>query len=660
MTGGASTATFTFAVEICTNGRSLVTLTIRTDNYPQQSSYKLYQGIGTNGTIIASIDQFMVPSVLNNEDFCEDDGIYTLELLDSAGDGWINPAGYYLTVDLGAMIFEMGQVPSGVASVSTMFSTYFPFQINYSDWKVNKEYVDNWNSVDFDDSAWSSVKANAIGTNTEITTYIRHDVNIPDINNYHVLNVRVKYAGGVAAYFNGRLVARFNLEEDFDSSTESITVHDQDTFSKFHVVMTTVGAVTGKNVMAFEIHRPTSQSSSNSVIFDATGVFGVNECSIGVDSFSQIDGIYPFSGKLEDFLDLNPTTYGYQPNTQGTYLEWTVENLEGTRFNSFAMQTVHARTSYGFSLYVRSNETDKYTSALAVLDQSTKALSRNAWPVPVGIAGFKQLRFEVDYPTSGDVYVSSYILQYCKPSGSGVCRGEGDYPSVGEGEISPASCEYGYSGYSYRTCSGGQLGEIITDHCVQKEPAKLSYDSSVYQHTMKTNTHIAAPTYRNIIEEFYLDEETVLPDGLTLNSKTGEITGMPTQESALSTYTIYGKNQVGVTFVTISISVRKGTCKADGVFPTTNVDGVAVYYCSSGGFYIGTQKRACILGETDGEWQNVTGFCLHIGFLIAIILLSILIIVIIIFLIVRVSRRPKAVGDVEGGAALLAKKGETV
>ena len=29
-----------------------------------------------------------------------------------------------------------------------------------------------------------------------------------------VLNVRVKYAGGVAAYFNGGLVERFNLEDE--------------------------------------------------------------------------------------------------------------------------------------------------------------------------------------------------------------------------------------------------------------------------------------------------------------------------------------------------------------------------------------------------------------------------------------------------------------
>ena len=470
LTGGTSSATFTFSVEICTGGRSLVTLVARTDSYPSEASYKVYQGIGTSGTVVDSIDAFQASSSLNYGDFCLNDGIYTLDFLDSYGDGWTNPAGYYLTIDVGEMIFEMGQLPSSTTSVSTMFSSYLPFQIEYSDWKVNKEYVDNWNSVDFDDSAWSSVKASEIGTNTEITTYIRHDVDIPDINNYHVLNVRVKYAGGVAAYFNGRLVARFNLEEDFDSESRSIEIHDQDTFSKFHVIMSTVGGVTGENVMAFEIHLPLGQPTSGNVIFDATGVFGVNECSIGVDTFSQIDGSSVTSCTLEELFDLNPVTYGYQSNSQSTYLEWTVENLEGTKFNSFAMQTVYARTSYGFSLYLRSNEEEEYNEALAVLDQSTGARTRSAWSVPLGIAGFKQLRFEVDNTASSTVYVSSYILQYCKPSGSGVCDGIDDYPSVGEGEISPSSCEEGYRGYSYRLCSDGQLGDIITTNCIQKEP----------------------------------------------------------------------------------------------------------------------------------------------------------------------------------------------
>ena len=139
-----------------------------------------------------------------------------------------------------------------------------------------------------------------------------------------------------------------------------------------------------------------------------------------------------------------------------------------------------------------------------------------------------------------------------------------------------------------------------------------------------------------------------LPTGLTLNSQTGEITGIPTQEYALNTYTIYGGNQAGTTFTTISISVQRGTCRADGVFPTTNVGETAIYDCASGGSYIGTQRRACVLGETDGEWQNASGFCMSVGVIAILVVVVIIVILVVVFFFVRVNRKAKAVGGVKG------------
>ena len=184
--------------------------------------------------------------------------LYTLEMRDSRSDGWVNPAGWWLTVDVGEMIFEMGQMPRQWPPSSTSFSSLLPFQIDYDDWKLfnsDDAVHANWKAVDFDDAAWQSVKAAEMGNHMATTAYIRHEVSIPSLEDYHVLNVRVKYAGGLAVYFNGNLVARFNLEEEFTSQTEALTAHDASAFSKFHVILSTVGAVAGKNVMAFEVHR---------------------------------------------------------------------------------------------------------------------------------------------------------------------------------------------------------------------------------------------------------------------------------------------------------------------------------------------------------------------------------------------------------------------
>ncbi|KAK8826135.1 hypothetical protein WA556_003863 [Blastocystis sp. ATCC 50177/Nand II] len=107
-------------------------------------------------------------------------------------------------------------------------------------------------------------------------------------------------------------------------------------------------AVVDKNVMAFE----------------SKIVFGVNECSPVLDSCSAIDAM----SNKEDLLSLNPTLFGFIPNEVGSYLAWTVENLEGSTFNSFALHTGESAQCYGFSVYGRYESVDESTSMLFMTD----------------------------------------------------------------------------------------------------------------------------------------------------------------------------------------------------------------------------------------------------------------------------------------------------
>ena len=654
--GGTSTASVTISVEPCTGARGLITMVVRMDSWPSEGSYKLYKGRGTSGELVASNTAFTVANGLNYGDFCMTNDIYTLELKDSRSDGWNNPAGYYLTVDVGEMVIELGQFPRQVASISTMFSSLIPFQIEYSEWKyfnADVTVAENWKAIDFDDSAWGNVKAVDMGDHMTTTAYIRHEVNIPSLEDYHVLNVRVKYTGGVAAYFNGHLVARFNLADEFEAGTEAIDTHDATAFSKFHVVLPTAGAVAGKNVMAFEIHRAPGQSA---VVFDATAVFAVNDCSVTVDSFSAIDVSNVSGCTKEDLLDLNPTTYGNIPNTVGAYLAWTVENLEGSKWNSFALQTNTIRTGYGFSVKGRWNEDEEFINAMSQTGQAVKQQERVSWDMPVGIAGFKQFRFEVDAAASGIVSTNAYVFQYCKPSGSGSCPAVGNYPSVGEGQISPSTCPDGYRGYSYRECANGQLGEVKTDYCQYKLPARLEYEKNNMEFVVGTEVSSGVPNYRNIIEEFYMQDSTPLPEGLKLDAKTGVISGIPVAVMDTKAFTVRGKNPAGETFTVITINMRKGYCAPEGVFERTPVGEIAVYQCSLQGSYVGTQKRACILGKRDGEWQKATGVCMPVIAIVLIVVVVIIIVAVVVFLLMRTMRTAKAVGGVKGKSGKSVKK----
>ena len=651
--GGSSTASVTISVEICTGTKGLITLVVHMDSWPYEGSYKLYQGRGTSGQVVQSVTGFKVADGLNYGDFCHPYGIYTVELADAMTDGWDTPAGWWLTVDLGEMIIEVGQMPVDVESVTTAFSTQIPFQINYSDWKFSNDaaVADNWNAIDFDDSAWMSTKAAAMGSHVGTTAYIRHEVQIPSLEDYHVLNVRVKYVGGLAAYFNGQLVARFNLEDSFDASTEATTVHDASVFSKFHVILSTVGAVAGKNVMAFEVHRAAGQSD---VVFDATGVFAVNECSVTVDTFSSIESSAVHTCTKEELFSLNPTVYGELDNEVGSYLAWTVENLEGSKWNSFALQTNEDVSSFGFSIYSRW-EGDEFVSALAQTGQTMLDRTRSAWDMPIGIAGFTQFRYVIDTIASYAPSINAIVFQYCKPSGSGSCPGIGNYPSVGEGQISPAKCAEGFRGYSYRECANGVLGEVKNDKCEYKLPARLQYENNNMDFVLNTEVSSGIPSYKNIITRFFMQESTPLPDGLTLNEQTGEITGKPIALMDTKAFTVRAENPAGETYVTITINVRKGHCQPEGVFERTDVGEIAEYQCAMQGSYVGTQKRACVLGEKDGVWQKATGFCMPVMAIVLIVVVVIVIIAVVVFLLMR-TRSAKAVGGVKGKNTKTVKK----
>ena len=642
------TTTFSLEVTVCTGGKSLITMTVRTDSYPSQAAYKLHQGKGYSGTVVSELAGFPRSNNLYYADFCLNHAIYTMETIANSADGWLQPAGFMFTVDIGTMRFEMGQVPAGTPPirVSSMFSSFLPFQIEYDDWKVYKEVstVDsNWNSETYDDSAWLTTKASQIGTTEAITVYARRSFTIDDISNYQVLNIRIKYAGGIVAFFNGRKVARFNLADEYTSQTESIAIHDSTLFSKFHVILSTVGAKTGTNVMAFEIHRPYHQSSSADVVFDATGVFGVNDCNIVVDTFATLEGSTPYSATLEELWELNPVVSGYQSNAVGTYMEWVVENLEGTKFNSFGMHVPQDVSNYGFSVYSYSElEGTDRTSILAEVSQVLPNRQRKAYDVPVGIAGFRRFRYEVDASATTNVYITSYLTQYCKASGTGSCPGIEDYPAVGEGQISPGVCPEGFRGYTYRTCSNGQLGEVKNEHCTYKIPAFLSYPQAKYSFVKDTEVQSDLPDYLNIITRFYLDDGILLPEGLQLDEKTGRIYGKPTSEMSIRTYTIYGSNPTGVTFTTVNINIRIGECKTEGLFNGVKVGETSTYECSMKGSYIGSQSRACVLGAKDGEWQKASGMCISTMVLTIIIVVVIIIIIVVILFIKKSSSKKTA------------------
>ena len=653
ITGGTVTATFSLSCGVCTDGRSMMTVRIRADGFPHENSWKLFQGRGTSGTVLRSAETFAVTNNYYYLDFCLNDGLYTFQGRDLYGDGWSIGTGYTLTADVGELELEIeelyGSGKSDPKSISTTFSTFFPFQVGFSDWKVFQSGAapEGWNGVSFDDSTWTTRKAAEIPNASGVTTYIRKSFQIPNIDDYQVLNARVKYAGGVVVYFNGNKVARFNLDENFDDETESIEVHDATVFSKFHIILATAGIQAGTNVVAFEVHRPVGTSSSEAFVFDATGVFGVETCSTVIDSYSVLDSTQISSGTLAGMMDLDPYTVGTLPNAAGSFIEWTVENLEGSKWNSFNILGSSSVTTWVFEMYGFYDPNDR-RNRLTMVNSNTPLVQRTKPQISVvpGLVGFRTIRYEI-LQASSTTSAGAVFTAYCKATGA-ACPGVGFYPSVGEGQQSPGPCPNGYTGYSYRLCTGGTLGEVNNEKCTYRTPGRIRYRSNRFVFVLGIPSTTEAPSYMNIITNWYIDEGVQLPAGLTLNKETGVISGTPTDVSDVASYVIFGENPDGAGSATIQISVRKGRCNAEGVFPVTEVDQVATYECSMQGSYVGTQTRACVLGAQDGEWQKASGFCMSVAAIVILIVIAIVVILVVVFILMRMGGKAKAVGGVKG------------
>ena len=156
--------------------------------------------------------------------------IYTFQVFDSYGDGWSFGSGYTLIQDDREMDVEMEMLSSGATkpmSMSTVFSSCLPFQVEYTKWKVRQSRVSsNWNTVTFDDSAWLVTKVADIPSTQYPVTFIRKSFELTGIEDYTVINIRMKYASGVAVYLNGNRLVRFNLEEGYNAFTEPIPVRN--------------------------------------------------------------------------------------------------------------------------------------------------------------------------------------------------------------------------------------------------------------------------------------------------------------------------------------------------------------------------------------------------------------------------------------------------
>ena len=198
-----------------------------------------------------------------------------------------------------------------------------------------------------------------------------------------------------------------------------------------------------------------------------------------------------------------------------------------------------------------------------------------------------------------------------------MCPADGSFPAVDDGKFSLSFCPDGFTGFSYRLCTNGVLGEVRLDRCEYKPPSGLAYVISSMECMVDEEVTSGMPTYTNFVTEFYLKGDVSLPKGLMLNSTTGEIRGAPRATLDARAFTVCGANPAGEACTVMTISVEKRDyCEASGDFERTKVGETAVYDCWKRDRQVGKRTRECVMRGIRGEWQTETGYCVSVGLFI--------------------------------------------
>ena len=219
-----------------------------------------------------------------------------------------------------------------------------------------------------------------------------------------------------------------------------------------------------------------------------------------------------------------------------------------------------------------------------------------------------------------------------------MCPADGSFPAVDDGKFSLSFCPDGFTGFSYRLCTNGVLGEVQIDRCDYRPPSGLAYVISSMECMVDVEVTSGMPTYTGFVTEFYMEGEASLPEGLTFNSTTGEIRGVP-RATSMRQFTVCVKNPAGEACTEITISVQNAYCEASDGFERTKVGETAVNECSLQGGYVGRQKRVCVKGTNGGEWQKATGFCMSVVVIVLIVDIVIIVTVVVVFVLLLIAKR---------------------
>lgn len=500
------------------SGKRSITFQKTTMEVGEEESWRLLKGdqeVFNSGRLVAYMQY--------SNTFCLEPGEYTIEMLDSWGDGW-KPDAYLKVFDeneeeIETFFFEA----TTQVFKKTAKWTLEPY-VTLIEWKalLSGRVDKKWNQPGFDSSAWATVTNGQIGQWSQNGIYFVHHFTLEDGEAYPIVEFGVYYKDGCAVYLNGETVYRRNLPSSLNHNTLASASFD----GALMRIGTAPGYLlkTGDNVIAVELHR--ANTASAPIDFSAYVSYTAGNCVV-----RSMGGTITES----QFYDKAGET-AYQAWDGKLDTQWTENGLPAWTVYSYNFDHVEwiNRISIGSSMDDGNRDPAKFTvygsndgvfwDTLYSYEKKGMFESRaevRSFMMMNHMNSYGKYKFEINKSENGvaQVSVTSLQLEACRLV---YCPKDGDYPGTLAGQGVTIDCPEGFIGERHRRCETADLKpsweKADESECRSKYPSSkdISYIDTVYAMAPIDSTKFYS-------KEYYEGLQMVISEITGVNSKNVEI-----------------------------------------------------------------------------------------------------------------------------------------
>ena len=559
--GETKSTTITVKVQLCSGDKTQFSLVFHLESGADKLSFDLKDL--TSGQIVetrprlASYSTFTIP-------MCHAAGKYALVLKKTDTTGWGANRVNVVLADGAILLTE--SLAAGVTSKEYNFNVKYNVEPLYSEWSylvTGDAAPEGWNTLTGAPTTWEKATPGNFPVATGVTQYYFKKFTVSEMEDFSGVEISAISKAGLIVYLNGVEISRLNMPEYSDHTTHSTL---EEAVASTHIVGDIVldGKLKdGENIVAFELHRYIKNEKVNT--FDGSVILIMDNMYMVKDGVGTTNPAASGDEGSDKAFDNNSDTKFFSYGVCiGVQLTWTYNNQRREPINNYGLVSagdcntrhpsswilegsndgaawlqLHVAQNVMFTEYYQQKRFDFFNERAFNQYRVTTTACDNEAITPNQNCGS-------DHMQLADFYLFSKRVV---PD----CARDGDFPPAMNGDLSYADCPDYYTGYRYRLCSNGQLGNE-TSLCTAMKPQGIVFDSTEYNLFRGKPVSITPKVMAAKARVFSFP---TLPDGLTMDEATGAITGTPTAVQESKKYTISVTNESGSISTAIAMTITE-------------------------------------------------------------------------------------------------------